>query len=178
MQNRWFTNTIFSVVLLILIAFAIWHSIISHSNTHTNYAPSIVSQKSTTQQHNHAAVFSFLSSLFTKSDTQNAIQLSDIITYQHVLTIDKNDVFQKASCIIKPYSTEEERADVLERLDETAALFDEWIAITEKNIAKAEREVSKTPAEIEEAKQALHEMQKGRGFIAQRMAMVKNDEIQ
>jgi hypothetical protein len=172
---RRLTNTIF---LLALATCAIWYIETPRSITPSNHAPSEVSRESSAQQLNHAPIFSFLSSVFSKSDFPKVIQLNEIITYQKVLTIDKNDVFQKASRIVKPYSTEDERADVLERLSETASLFDEWIALTEQNIAKAEREGSKTADEIEEAKQALHEMQKGRGFIAQRMAMVKNDTIQ
>lgn len=92
--------------------------------------------------------------------------------------MDIDEIRQKASLIIKPYTTEDERGEVLTRLEQTMTLFEEWIATTEKHIETAERDGSKSREEIDEAKEALREMRNGKGFIAQRMQMVKNDSLQ
>lgn len=93
------------------------------------------------------------------------------------VTVDVDDVSRRASFIFRPYENAEEKRDVLDRLEETGALFDRMIDTTVDSIEKALSDGSRTTAEIDEAKAALAEMKKGRQFISGRIKMVENDEF-
>lgn len=170
------------LTLLIVIAIAAFvyagMSFSSRTAQHTALTESQGTTASTSSAASKSAsFFSFFSSFFSKSDAEK-VRSSEIIEYKRVASVDIDEIRHKASLLLKPYSTEDERDEVLRRFEETEELFEEWISITEKNIAKAESAGTKSREEIEEAKEALREMRNGRGFIAQRMQMVKNDSLQ
>lgn len=167
-------------VLFIITALGMWYALASAPRV-LHVQPSSSAQSNPTGQasrgdHN-TSFFSFFSTLFAKFEAKRE-DLPEIINYRQLAHIDIGEIRRKASLIVKPYSNDEERDEVLNRLEDTEALFDEWIAITEKNIAKAESDGSKSSEEIAEAKEALREMKSGKDFIAQRMQMVKNDSFQ
>ncbi len=176
MFPRRFTFSLFFIVLIALLfyfTFFVSHSTIDSSASSYDTATNSVHLPN----NNTHSFFAFFSSFFKKQETRK-ITLSNTIAYRNVADLDIDEVRRKASLIALPYSNDDEREEVLERLADTEALFDEWINITEKNIAKAESDGTKSREEIEEAREALQEMQKGRGFIAQRIQMVENDSLQ
>lgn len=169
----------FSLFFIVLIAFLLCFTLFVSNGTIDSGASSFdtaINSVSRPKDDTHS-FFAFFSSFFKKHETRT-ITLPDTIAYKNVADLDIDEVRRKASLIALPYSNDDEREEVLARLAETEALFDEWITITEKNIAKAESDGTKNREEIEEAREALKEMRKGRGFIAQRIQMVENDSLQ
>ncbi|MCP4133331.1 MAG: hypothetical protein GY754_20350 [bacterium] len=100
------------------------------------------------------------------------------IQERNAITVDVDEVREQAALIERPYSSEKEKAAVLNKLGKSKVEFIAMIGTSESVIDQAIRDGSRTEAEINEAQEALNEMKKGKAFIESRIDMVENEQFE
>lgn len=150
--------------------------------------PVLITEKSTI----HAAVspvnadtgnmkiFSRIFSAIFKHDMnpsdEDGEKINEELRRHNLTTVNVDEVKMEAGEVVLPYSTEEERREILKKLRDTEKVFNDMIGTAEKNINEAKSKGTRTVDEIKEAEDALTEMTVGRDFVSRRISLVEDDK--
>ena len=107
---------------------------------------------------------------------ENGEKMNEELRRHNLTTVSVDEGKMEAGEVVLPYTTEEERQDVLKKLRDTEKVFSDMIGTAEKNISEAKSKGTRSADELKEAEDALTEMNIGRDFVASRIRLVEDNK--